>query len=89
MPVDEYDYDGDLMPDGSSSESGSDDHDSEVDVSSTFPEFDDDEDDDEIQQLVEQGFGVRRPEQIDNSQDGGSHSRRCALFEPHTQVDTS
>ena len=77
------------MPDGtfssSSSESGSDDYDSEVDDPSTFLEFDDDEDSDEIQQLVEQGFEVCRPEQIDNSQDGGSPGRRWALREPSSK----
>ena len=63
--MDEYDSDGDLMPDGSfnnsSSELGSDYCDSEVDDPSTFPEFDDDEDDDEVQQLAEQGFEVCQP----------------------------
>ena len=36
--------------------------------------------------MVEQGFEVCRRAQIDNSQNGGSQGRRCALSEPHTQV---
>ena len=43
-------FEGDLMPDGEFSMSS---YDSEVDDPSTFPEFDDDEDGDEVQQLVE------------------------------------
>ena len=46
IPVDEYDSDRDLMPDGtfssSSSKSGSDDYDSEGDDPLMFPEFDGD-----------------------------------------------
>lgn len=49
--MDEYDSDGDLMPVGtfssSSSESVSDVYDSEVDDPSTFPQFDEDDGDDE------------------------------------------
>ena len=69
------------------SESGSDDYDSEVDDPSTFQEFDEDDDNDEIQQLVEQKFEVCRLEQIDSSQDSGCQGRRCALREPRMQVD--
>ena len=62
------------------------DYEAEVDDPSTFPEFDDDEDDDEVQQLVEQWLEVCRPERINDSQDSGSPGRRCSLREPRTQV---
>ena len=82
--MDEYDSDGDLMPDGEFSES---EYNSEVDDPSTLPECDDDENDDEVQQLVERWFEVCRPKRIDDSQDAGSPGRRCAFREPRTQVD--
>ena len=100
MPVDEYDSDGDLMPDGAFSESDNgdvanpsdvnepvEDYDSEIDDPSTFSEFVDDVDDTEMQQLVQQGFEVCRCEHVEGNQSGGSHGRRCALREPDTQVE--
>ena len=82
--MDEYDSDGDLMPDGVFSESDDGDFAYQSDVidptDERDSEADDDDDDPEIQQLLEQGFEVCKCEYAEGERSGGAsdpHGRIC------------
>ena len=61
MPVDEYDSDWDIMPDGAWSECDNEDDANPMDVAQPVEDYDSDEDEidnDEARQCVEQGFQI-------------------------------
>ena len=89
--MDEYDSDGDLVPDVAFSESDNGDVANYSDVIEPVDmddsEADDDDNDPEVQQLIEQGFEICQCEHAEGEQSGGSRGQRCALRQPDTLAD--